>query len=283
MKLDVAFQDKVAWRWAVLRHARCFTLGERLACVTPKMGQSVRGLLHKRLRTAADGTPYFLIGDDRIHFVPDDAAANREALIDGALTILEEAYARPSEFFSSPVVIRPGDTVLDLGGNFGTSALTFARCTGPGGRVFSFEPAFAEPLRRTLADNGVGNATVIPDAVGDTPGEMDFYVSDAGIDSRLSNEPRGGVHRRVRVVTLDAFVESAGLDRVDFIKVDIEGAEELAIRGATGVIERFRPKWSVSSYHTDLQGDRQHPKLVRLLRSLGYTTREVRGRHIYAW
>lgn len=283
MQLETIIQSKVAWRWDLLRHARCFSWGERLACVTPKSGQNVRQLLEKRLRTADDGTPYFLIGGDRIHFVPEHAVGDRGAMVDGALTILEEAYVRPPEFFSAPVEIGRGDTVLDLGGNFGTSALTFARRTGPEGRVFSFEPAFAAPLTRTLEENGVGNVTVIPHAVGDAPGEMDFYVSDAGIDSRLSDKPHGGARRRVRVVSLDEFVTEFGLDRVDFIKVDIEGAEEQAIRGATAVIERFRPKWSISSYHTDLQGDRQHPKLVRLLNELGYSLHEVPGRHIYAW
>jgi len=84
------------------------------------------------------------------------------------------------------------------------------------------------------------------------------------------------------MTTVDRFVEERGLAQVDFIKCDIEGAEELAIRGAEKTIERFRPKWTISSYHTDPSGDAQHPKLVSLLTELGYTVRTVGGHHIYA-
>ena len=98
-----------------------------------------------------------------------------------------------------------------------------------------------------------------------------LVVSRAGIDSRFQskhgNGPKGE-HRRVPVITIDGYVREHGIERVDFIKADIEGAEELAIRGARDTIARFKPKWTISSYHTDLAGDKQHPKLLALLKEL---------------
>ena len=48
-------------------------------------------------------------------------------------------------------------------------------------------------------------------------------------------------------------------------------------------MREFRPVWSISSYHTDRTGQKQHPKLVALLQRLGYQVREVGQQHIYAW
>ena len=85
------------------------------------------------------------------------------------------------------------------------------------------------------------------------------------------------------MTTLDAFVEERSVDRVDVVKLDVEGAEELVLRGSKRVIDQFRPKLTIASYHTDPDGDKQHPKLVALLRDWGYELEEVPGKHIYAW
>ncbi len=126
---------------------------------------------------------------------------------------------------------------------------------------------------------------MIPKGVGAASGEAEFAITDRGIDSRMDPVGKGGIRRQIPITTLDEFVEQEGLDRVDFIKVDIEGAEELALRGAREVIRRFRPKWSLASYHTDcgFGGDPQHPKLVRLLEEYGYSIREVGEERIFAW
>lgn len=273
---------KLSWRARVLTSTPHLTLAERLSSIAPRTGRrSLRASLRRRLRTTDDGRPFFEIGADRIFFLPSEGVADRDAAVEGALVIMEEAYGGPTDFFSADVDAAPGDVVLDLGGNFGTSALTLARRIGPAGRVYSFEPIFHDPLRRTLAANGVETVTVVPKAVGDRCGTAAFSVTDLGIDSRVSSARFPG-ETEVEMTTIDRFVAETGLERVDFIKCDIEGAEELAIRGARETIARFRPKWTIASYHTDPDGDAQHPKLVRLLSALGYTVEEAGRHHIYA-
>jgi FkbM family methyltransferase len=141
-----------------------------------------------------------------------------------------------------------------------------------------------ELIVRNVEANGIPNVTVVPVGVADRSGEAEMHVGDALIDASVARAPSCARFRRtVPRVTLDEYVEREGLERVDFIKMDIEGAEELALRDARGVIERFRPRWSIASYHTDFEGDPQHPKLVRLLRDFGYTVREVERKRIFAW
>ena len=65
--------------------------------------------------------------------------------------------------------------------------------------------------------------------------------------------------------------------------MDIEGTEELAIRGAKKLIDKYRPKWSISSYHIGFDNEPQHDKLVTLLKENRYKIEEIKGSHIYAW
>jgi FkbM family methyltransferase len=282
----IATRIEFLWRnGRLIADARAFTLGERLAhLASAGRSPSVDDLLLKRLCTA-DGAEYFQIGGSKIHFRPDIPVSDDAEPLQGALTILRESYVDPPSFFSPEVRIEPDDVVFDLGGNLGTSALLFSGEVGPGGRVFSFEPVFHELLSRNMRENGVTNVTVVPEGVSDQTGEAEFAITERGIDSRIDPEGDGGIRELIPVVSLDDFCARESIERVDFIKMDIEGAEELALRGAGEVMRRFRPRWSVSSYHTDqgFGGEPQHPTLVALLREYGYRIREVPGRHIYAW
>lgn len=241
-------------------------------------------LLRQCLRFACDGQPYFDLGSDRIFFHPERAVADEEAILQGALIILCEAYIRGQKFFFRRANIAPGDVILDLGGNLGTSALLFSRLTGSQGKVYSFEPVFHQLLQRNLRENAIDNVEVVAAGVGATSGEAVFAVTDIGIDSRFAPPSKGDKQGlNVPIIKLDDFVEQRQLQRLDFIKMDIEGAEELALRGAECLLAQFRPKLSIASYHTDFEGEKQHPKLLRLLREWGYQVEEIPNKHIYAW
>ena len=274
-----------ALRDALLADARALPLAERLRLVAPFGGgrPGLEHLLRRRLRTAPDGAPYFDLGGTRLFFRPDHAVHDEAEVLRGALVILREAYVDAPEFFRGPVRIAPGDVVLDLGGNLGTSAMRFASLAAPAGRVWSFEPIYHRLLRRNVEENGVQGVEVVAAGAGETSGEAVFAVTDVGIDSRLARPTHGGLKVRVPMVAIDDWVEREKLARVDFVKMDIEGAEELALRGAARTIARFRPKLTIASYHTDPEGDAQHPKLLRLLREWGYRIEERPGRHLGAW
>lgn len=197
--------------------------------------------------------------------------------------VVAETFIDPL-FFAGPVIVRPGDTVLDLGGNIGTTAAFFSRQVGRGGRVYAFEPCVPEVLAHNISLNQLANVEVLPLAVGDSCATAQMSVGASGMDSTLVQKLAWHTETKtVSVVTLDSFVSERKIKRVDFIKMDIEGAEESAILGARELIRRDKPKWTISSYHTDFKGDKQHPKLLTLLKNLGYTVKELPGFHIYAY
>jgi FkbM family methyltransferase len=279
---------QLSMRTRFLLSDRDVPLRERLRIVTATRAgrRAMRYLVENRLRRDPPD-PHFSIAELTFGFEPPYPIADRRELLRGISQVLVESFIFP-EFFSGPVRLRSGDVVLDLGANIGTTAVLFSKCVGPDGRVFAFEPVVSELCRRNIARNQATNVTVVPCGVAERAGMVDFRTSDFCLDSHACDpEPRSGARPsqtcRARMIRLDEWVGEQRLERVDFIKMDIEGAEEAAIRGAENLIARFRPRWSISSYHVDPSGEPQHPKLVRLLKSFGYRVQE-RGRiRIFAW
>lgn len=216
-----------------------------------------------------------------IPIVSDEVQANKDRQF--LAQVARETFLEPV-IFDEKVKVKRGDIVLDLGGNIGTTALYFSSLVGDEGKVFAFEPGVEDILQNNVTINNAKNVEVVAKAVGKELAELELFMGDNFLDSSMVNKLSTHVNtKKVDVVTLDSFVEEKGLKKLDFIKVDIEGAEEDAIRGSIETIKKFKPKWSISSYHTDFEGDPQHPKLLKLLKELGYETKEIPGFHIYAW
>jgi FkbM family methyltransferase len=161
---------------------------------------------------------------------------------------------QPYRCVSGSTVIEadPGDVVLDCGGCYGDTALYFAAKVGPTGRVLSFEfvPANLAIWRRNIDLNpGLKpRIQLIESAVAERTGPP-LFLEGEGPGTRVvsrSSQP-GAVS--VRTVTLDDVVREEELERVDFIKMDIEGSELSALRGSEETLKRFRPKLAISVYH----------------------------------
>lgn len=159
-------------------------------------------------------------------------------LFQGTFEIAERAVFRD--------LIRPGMTVLDIGANAGLYAMTAAILAGPHGRVIAFEPSARERARlgRHLALNRITNVTIEPFALGERDAETDFYVADrtdSVLNSRVAMPGVSMTAARVPMVRLDSYLARAGLDRVDVVKLDVEGSERDVLRGAETCFLRSRP------------------------------------------
>jgi len=276
------------WRLDLIRHNdSLLSFGERLhyTLVVKGDGRGAEKVLFP-VRKDGNGDRYLAFSKAHIYFDQDFVPRDERSFRDGIVELLKESFLYHTPYFTPTFRPKAGDTVFDVGANLGPMTLLMYTMVGPTGRVFCFEPAVFKSLQKTLAENHMAGCEVVPKAVSDSNGQIEMRIADASKESNIiGTDPPGGIQyetRKVEMVTLDDFVQSRGLDRVDFITMDIEGAEELALRGARQTLERFHPKLSIASYHLDRQGEPQHPKLVRLLKEMGYDVEEKGSIHILA-
>ena len=144
--------------------------------------------------------------------------------------------------------LKPGMTVLDIGAHQGLYSLLASRRVGPTGRVFSFEPSPRErrALRLNLAMNFPRNVAVQALALGSEETTADLYVVQGGQTGCNSLRPPEVLSSTkpvpVRVTTLDQWTAQNRIAHVDFIKLDVEGAELEVLRGAAALLQgRPRP------------------------------------------
>jgi FkbM family methyltransferase len=141
--------------------------------------------------------------------------------------------------------LQPGMTVLDIGAHHGFYTLLASKRVGPLGKTISFEPSPRErkALRLHLLLNRCRNVAVEELALGDEDTEADLYVVEdfgSGCNSlRPPDVPVGTSNLRVRVSRLDSWLAKRAVGRVDFIKLDVEGAELGVLKGASQLLQRW--------------------------------------------
>jgi FkbM family methyltransferase len=148
----------------------------------------------------------------------------------------------PDEYAAFRAVVRPGAVILEAGANVGAYTVLFAQWTGAAGRVFAFEPdpvAF-DGLQLHVALNQVGDrVTSLQAAVSDRDGQLQFASFESSGISRLASsaDAESATIRDVRATSIDGFCAGEGVTPT-VIKIDVEGAELAALRGARDTIAR---------------------------------------------
>ena len=190
-------------------------------------------------------------------------------------TIGEEIYRMvhaPSYYWTDgeqSVCVRPGDVVLDCGAAFGDVSLQFARAVGPEGLVICFEPypLFLQVFNKNMCMNPhlAKRTTLVRRGVWHQPNETLSFIAGGG-GSRIDQSNHAPL--KIHTTTIDETCEAANLARVDFVKMDIEGAELNALRGAERTLRRFRPKLAICLYHNP-QDFHEIPEYIQEI-GLGY-------------
>jgi FkbM family methyltransferase len=147
-------------------------------------------------------------------------------------------YRDPETFAWLDRFLKPGMTVFDVGANVGVYGLFMARRVAPG-ICYAFEPspALRPYLEENKRSNGIHNLDLNFVATSDASGTLCFAM-DRINHGRSHIASSGGVE--VPVVRLDDFVASRGIDRVDFVKIDVEGFELPTLRGLESTLSRDR-------------------------------------------
>jgi FkbM family methyltransferase len=183
--------------------------------------------------------------------------------------------------------LRPGDVAVDIGANIGSHALHLARCVGPSGRVFAFEPTtFAyQKLLANIAMNPDLAARITPEQImlvdprarELAPHLYSSWPLTATAQLHAQHLGRLMDTAGARAISLDEYLESAQVPSVALIKIDVDGHECSVLRGAVGTISRFRPVivMEVAPYVLREVGH-ELGDLLEIVTSLGYELRDQR-------
>lgn len=158
-------------------------------------------------------------------------------------TLTSDEYEKAERAFLERF-LRPGTTVLDIGAHQGLYTLLAAKLVGPNGSVFAFEPSPRErrALRLNLVLNRCRNVLIESVAVGVANTTATLHVVQdihTGCNSLKPPNVRSATRPiQVPVIRLDEWVQKRNVPRVDFIKLDVEGAELTVLQGAEGLLLR---------------------------------------------
>lgn len=141
----------------------------------------------------------------------------------------EELDRRAAELFLARYQVQPGEVVMDIGAGVGRETVTFASLVGPTGRVVAVEahPRTFAMLEATVARNRLANVTAVQAAVGAVDGTVQMAELEEHTHNRVTEGTAGGVSVPAR--TLASLFDACGVDHVDLLKMNIEGAEGPAL------------------------------------------------------
>jgi len=160
--------------------------------------------------------------------------------------------------------ISRGDVAFDGGANQGIYTTAFANYVGATGKVISIEPMkyAVDLIQKNCELNGLDNVEIANAGLSDEIGTARLDLSEGVGSASITNDYGGEDVIEIETTTIDTLVEQFSLDRVDFIKLDIEGAELKALYGAKNTIEKFNPRFCLEV--TSDTGVEAHEHLINL-------------------
>jgi len=180
--------------------------------------------------------------------------------------------------------LKGGMSVIDIGANIGEISLVAAKCVGKSGRVIAFEPidSIANELQSNIERNAVQQVSVVRMGLSDTISDrVPIYAScgqgsphdeHQGLGSLFEGAGGGEPLQDIAVTTLDNWISNHRMDRIDLIKIDIEGAELPCLRGALQTLQTFKPMLIVEVQEPTATTAGYHAQdVLDFLAALGYS------------
>jgi len=245
-------------RWAIAGPIRSYV---RRFPINRGKGVLIRRILLPILPPKPAVFEAMLPGGGRVHLHP------RETL--GFATILNGGF-ETAEISCAIELATPGTTAFDVGANIGIYSVALGRAVGRDGQVIAVEPDRANVSRlwENLALNSIANVRVVEAAAGDNDQVVELRLADDGAyNSVVQIEVGHSVVGTtiVQSVRLDQVWEDLGHPAVSFVKIDVEGAEALVLRGARAMITSSYPAILIEANH-----EAQFALLESELEPLGY-------------
>ncbi len=160
--------------------------------------------------------------------------------------ILADSIYEPTITSLTTGLLKEGAVFVDVGANVGYYTLLASVLVGAGGMVVAIEPNpdTVERLRRNIRLNKFTNIFTVPVAATETEQYLEFFeadVSNTGKSSLSSKNARSSKSAVVRGIPLDEIIQGHNIQRVDLVKIDVEGAELRVLQGMSAIMETFRP------------------------------------------
>ena len=259
--------------------------------LTPRLTRA--GLrAYSRIGVSAPDSLLWILEDLKRELAPSGRStvrlrsSNCSIRVDANTTIGREVYYSGSYDFELAALLnrtlRPGMVVFDAGANIGEFAIRASVLVGPQGSVHAFEaaPVTFSHLVENIALNSLANVTASQVIICDELDPKTFYLSrgsDSGSSSLVPAHDFSGTTVEVQATTLDAYAADHGVSHVDLLKLDIEGAELRALRGATGLLSGPHPPIIVTEYHSQVaaRAGVDLNETTRFLTSYGYSVRKM--------
>jgi FkbM family methyltransferase len=237
----------ISWKWRIdLKDALLTKLGSM-----SRFFKRVRGavLLLRHVRKA------FAIADREITIDDFDG----DLVIDLRLNEHMQSQIFWYGYYSRDIVmaldglLSPGMVVFDVGANIGEISLCAAKRVADGGRVYCFEPmpALYETLTYNLSRNELAHAHPIRMGVSNKLGMAQIYRSESNFKDGTVHDGLGTLYPmnnrttpagKIQLTSLDAFCQEKQIDRLDLIKIDVEGSELDVLMGGKQTLKRYRPR-----------------------------------------
>ncbi len=187
--------------------------------------------------------------------------------------------------FALEKLVQSGQCLIDVGANQGEYTLWAARKIGPKGKVYSFEPlsTMYYQLQKNIRINKGFDSFIkaIPLGLSDKPGNLKLFSSDLyneGVNTLFPSTSETTFLEEITLNTLDNEVSRLGISQLDFIKIDVEGAELFVLRGAIETLKKFKPILFLELNETACQtAGYSTTDIFGLLEQLGYNRFELIG------
>ena len=209
--------------------------------------------------------------------IPNDKGISQELLVFGTHEPLSTKALKNE--------LREGMTCLDIGANIGYYSTIESMAVGKIGRVIAIEPSpinFSY-LKRNMELQKTSNYELHNYAIGDTNDEINFLISEKSNLSRVIEEgdniPEGSELVKIPLKTLDKFVEEKNLNRLDLIRMDVEGYEFQILNNAKKTIGTYKPIIQIE-IHTTILGHNKLKKILLDLKNFGYEVKAFVAREL---
>ncbi len=166
---------------------------------------------------------------------------------------------------------KKNDVIVDCGGYLGNFSVLASRIVGKKGKVLTFEPdgKCCEIMKKRFRRLGIKNIQIYQYALYNKKCQM-YLEGEPGAGSLILDKKSPAINRlKVNCIDLDSLVKTEKMLRIDFIKMDVEGAEIEAIDGMKLILKKFRPNLAIATYHIR-NGKQTSNKVKRKLIELKY-------------